>query len=167
MTPVPDYVPQLVRGATKNPRDGGCLVQIANWLADPAQWTDKAVCVDSELAGLAMTINDILSDAARSQLVLLAPRLSNTRIPNPRHRAHVHYGLSVWRATRGLPLRLEYTLRAKDQAVGVRWVEDAPSAGFTYLQGLLDEYDRLTARTPVPDLTPERWAEVRELVGQA
>ena len=56
MNSVPDYVPMLRAGATKNPQLGGCLVQIANWLADPTIWTDKPAHVHPVLAAWATNI---------------------------------------------------------------------------------------------------------------
>lgn len=82
MTAVPDYVPMLIKGVSSDPKNGGCVVQIANWLERPDVWSDDPICVNDVLAEKAIWINDAVDDEHRRQVALLAPRLSGTRIPH-------------------------------------------------------------------------------------
>lgn len=178
MTAVPDYLPMLIKGKSVDPQQGGCLVQIANWLTDPTSWTDEAVCVDQFLAIEAVICNDGVSDPARHKLALLAPRLAGTNLNHDVGlREAVHEGLRNWRykgAGSGYPWYLhpssnftptpngyvqtiklsEYVL-VHDEAYAIAW-----------LTAMIDEYDRLAGRETIPALPVEKWLEIKELVGQ-
>lgn len=174
MTAVPDYVPQLIRGVTDDPKHGGCLVQIANWLGNPSTWTDDPVCVNEILASAAVRINDAVDDEHRRQLALLAPRLTNTFIEDDTETQRVGVLLSIWINERRIPIKVMHSqmeavrtengyhllmtppyLEADDNPAAVQWLTE-----------LIDYYDQLTGRAPVAELPQERWDEVRALVGQ-
>lgn len=186
MTPeVPDYVPILVKGLSPDPKQGGCVVQIANWLYDPGLWTDEPVCVDEVLAEKAIWINDAVDDELRRQIALLAPRLSGTNLS---HTCGVRVltscshcltteALNQWIHTHPHPFVFvpgakpdDSKYKAGDHLV---WTIAAPTLQFTgtqqdgidWLTALIDEYDRVTGRTSEP-LPVEKWLEIRELLGQ-
>ena len=165
MNPVPDYVPMLQSGASATPKQGGCLVQIANWLADPTTWTDNPIHVHPVIAWWAIHVNDMVctagSDENRRALALLAPRLIGTGIGTICRERFREPELKQWMDEHPLPIRPAYQfqgfafVRNQDMQPLIQWLSD-----------LLDEFDRVKGRTPTPELRKERWDEVRELVGQ-
>lgn len=160
---VPDYIPMLVRGASPSPEQGGCLVQIANWLADPSLWSYQPVHVHPRLAQIAITVNDQVNDETRHMLAPLAARLTGTNIIDPK----VDMGLLIWMST-----HKPYTFSQKWRPRRGGAVEVTLSISFLqgeevvqYLTDLLDEFDRLTGRT-ADEVPVEKWLELKELVGQ-
>lgn len=174
MTEVPDYVPMLVQGASDRPEEGGCLVQIANWLADPSTWTDYSKCVDPVLTHWAIVVNDIAGDETRHALALLAPRLAGTKIDDRLEEADIDAKLRQWLLENRSPItvnpgkKVEYihTKNGFNVVLSPPTMTAVQDELHDWLSALIDEYDRLTGRGPVQDLTPQRWAEVRELVNQ-
>lgn len=169
MTEVPDYVPMLIKGVSEDPKQGGCVVQIANWLYDPTLWTDEPQCVSYLLAHCAISINDLLDDDHRHQLALLAPRLSGTHLTD-----EVTMSIGEWIDEHPQPYRMGMAKRQIQRTPdGEVWVLGHPEYELTttqqgavdWLTALLDEYDRLTGRTTEP-LPVEKWDEIRELLGQ-
>lgn len=186
MTVVPDYVPMLIPGAGQTPTDGGCLVQIANWLYNPELWTDEAVCVDSLLTTWAIMINDVVDTEARHQLALLAPRLAGSKLDydgkwseaNRAEYNRIARELATWRNTHPCPARFVYS--AQESYLGKPGGYHGISMTYNstikivgtdqdcvdWLTAYIDEFDRLTGRTDTPPLSKERWMEIKELVGQ-
>ncbi|CCH79107.1 conserved hypothetical protein [Nostocoides japonicum T1-X7] len=69
---VPDGVPVLSVGRHRRPRKGACFMEFASYLAGE-KWSDHPSCTHPLLAGLARTINDLVDDEHRSELVPLIP----------------------------------------------------------------------------------------------
>lgn len=151
----------LRAGATKNPQLGGCLVQIANWLADPTIWTDKPAHVHPVLAAWAIKINDVVclfgTNENRGELALLAPRLTGTGKTGRYEMSYFFQEeeLNLWLTENPFPFIIWPTIAQVDMTEGITW-----------LSALLDVFDRVTGRARTPELSPERWAEVRQLVCQ-
>lgn len=72
-----DSVPWLRSGTGKTPADGGCIMQVIDWI-DRHEWSDKPPCVHPVLRELAIGANDRLDNGQRQKLLDLAPRLINT-----------------------------------------------------------------------------------------
>lgn len=70
-------VPWLRKGKGESPQDGGCILQVIDWI-DRCEWTDDPPCVHPVLASLAIRVNDCTSDEQRQKLLALAPRLMGT-----------------------------------------------------------------------------------------
>jgi hypothetical protein len=75
-------VPWLRSGTGETPADGGCILQVIDWV-DRLEWTDSPPCVHPVLAALAIRANDNMDDRARQQLLGLAPRLMGTASYDP------------------------------------------------------------------------------------
>lgn len=177
MTAVPDYVPMLTKGAKAEPKLGGCLVQIANWLADPTTWTDKAKCVDPTLAHLAIYANDMADDAHRHRLALLAPRLAGTKVEDLKTELYVQNQLKAYTHVNRppsihLPNRITWTKPTKNNntvtgVIDLGYVEILDQASiYDWLEGVIDYYDRITGRNAPELLTQQEWEQIKELVGQ-
>jgi hypothetical protein len=82
MTPT-NPVPWLRSGVGRNPQDGGCILQVIDWV-DRHQWTDSPPCVHPVLRKLAIYVNDRADDEQRQRLLELAPRLMGTASDDPR-----------------------------------------------------------------------------------
>src|SRR6516165_6729745 len=70
-------VPHLRSGVGKTPSEGGCIMQVIDWISSNS-WTDNPECVHPVLRSLAIRVNDSLGDDERQKLLDLAPRLMNT-----------------------------------------------------------------------------------------
>jgi len=68
----PELIPVLSRGKHRNPRRGGCFMEMASYLAGE-RWSDRPACTHPLLAAVARDVNDYTSDAGRSRLVELIP----------------------------------------------------------------------------------------------
>lgn len=75
---VPDFVPVLSVGSHGHPRDGGCFMEVASFLAGES-WTDHPRCVHPMLGRLARTVNDHISDGGRPSLATLIPSVLDTQ----------------------------------------------------------------------------------------
>lgn len=71
-------VPWLRHGVGLSPADGGCVLQIIDWI-DRTGWTDDPKCVDPVIARLAVQANDALDDEHRQDMLDLVPRIMGTR----------------------------------------------------------------------------------------
>lgn len=69
---LPDGIPMLSRGHHVTPELGGCFMEIASVLAGE-RWSDHPKCTHPMLAELARTVNDLVQDDARQQLVRWIP----------------------------------------------------------------------------------------------
>ena len=78
MNTTPDLMPLLRKGTGETPADGGCLVQVAGYLADGHSWVDDTPCVHPVLRLLAIVVNDLVSDVVRPRLAVVAPDLIGT-----------------------------------------------------------------------------------------
>jgi hypothetical protein len=107
MTTIPDFMPQLIGGKGKNPKSGGCILQVCDFL-DRGAWTDETPCVHPALRKIAIAVNDGTDDAGRRELYRLVPRLMGTNDGEKR----TSVGLAVWCARRVLHL-----VRPQDRAV--------------------------------------------------
>lgn len=177
MTEVPDYVPMLIKGCSETPEQGGCLVQVANWLANPKTWTDDALCVDPVLADWGVTVNDNIGDEMRHRLALCAPRISGTKIHDVEMQRLVHQALNYWLekgAGSGLPVYLHpagSTLKTegKHPTLTIHTPYYVLTGGEEYAvqwyEALVAHFEMLTAREPA-ELPATRWRRVKELVGQ-
>lgn len=172
-------VPHLRRGTGRTPADGGCLLQIVDWI-DRHAWTDRPPCVHPVLARLAIASNDRLRDGERQTLLDLIPRLRGTASDDPvlRVRLAVFCGrcvLPVWkspgddRPRQALDAAERWcddpseanraaAYAAADNAADAAYAAYAadPPAAAALLRDTLDEYDRLTGRAEVEpvDLAP-------------
>ena len=72
VAPIPDIVPVLSAGRHRNPRKGACFMEMASFLAGE-RWSDHPQCTHPLLASLARMVNDCLSDADRSRIVVRIP----------------------------------------------------------------------------------------------
>lgn len=79
---VPEHLPLLSRGAHANPDEGACLMEYVALLAGQP-FSDRPRCTHPLLARIARRVNDISSEAARSELAPLAPQLVGTASGHP------------------------------------------------------------------------------------
>lgn len=70
-------VPWVRSGVGETPAEGGCIMQIADWIYRH-EWTDEPPCVHPIVRTLALRANDSLPDDERQQLLDLIPRMMNT-----------------------------------------------------------------------------------------
>src|SRR4029077_3381439 len=70
-------VPWLRAGKGSRPQDGGCILQVIDWI-DRGEWTDTPGCVLPAFRELAINANDSLPDGQRQKLLDLVPRLRGT-----------------------------------------------------------------------------------------
>lgn len=175
MTAVPDYVPMLIKGKGATPKDGGCLVQIANWLEDSDTWTDEPLCVHPVIAYWAVYANDMADNEHRHRLALLAPRLAGTKIADPVVEDTITLLLRRYVEDNPLPkIRvaggLVWKKKGDGVAEGVIDVNTIVAADqdqlYPWLEGILDYYDFLTGRNSRELLSEQEWLEIKELVGQ-
>jgi hypothetical protein len=82
-----DFRPRLRAGAGSAIRFGGCLMQVASFLADGVSWTDHPLGADEYLAGYARSLNDYANDEGRQELLPLAPRLAVSQVGSLSRRA--------------------------------------------------------------------------------
>ena len=158
-------IPYLRSGTGTTPRDGGCVMQIVDWISRHA-WTDQPPCVHPVLRVLAIKANDTLDDTRRQQLLDLVPRLMHTATEDRR----VTVGLACHVARAVLPIyearypadpRPRQAIDAAERgdtgaaarAADAAWAAaaDTPMA---LLLSTLDAYDRLTGRVP-PTTQPD------------
>lgn len=71
---MPQVMPILSAGRHRNPRSGACFMEFASYLAGE-RWSDHPACTHPLLATLARDVNDLTTDAARSQLASLIHRV--------------------------------------------------------------------------------------------
>jgi hypothetical protein len=72
-----EAVPHLRSGIGQTPADGGCILQVVDWI-DRQGWTDQPECVHPVLRKLAIYVNDQLPDGERQKLLDLTGRLMGT-----------------------------------------------------------------------------------------
>lgn len=154
---VPDYIPQLRAGKGCHPEEGGCFVQIANWLADPTRWDDGPGVVYDTLRRYGITVNDTVDNATRRKLALLIPRVINTaQFTNWEVQAKVDVWLNTnkihyayWGGTHPNP-----HLMFSGYATAAR---EASERLLDWYTALLDVFDEITNRGEVADLPVEKW----------
>jgi hypothetical protein len=130
----PDFMPILSWGSHRSPADGACFMEMASFLAGE-RWSDRPNCTHPLLASVARSVNDYITDAGRHRLLPLLPRYMGTTAGVGDER--VGDALWAWKAS-----------HAPKGMLGV-W-DDGDDALLAFAIGLVDEYDRLTGRTPVP-----------------
>lgn len=181
---IPDFMPQLRKGAGATPQDGGCLVQVAGFLADGVSWTDKTPCVHPLLSDAAIRVNDIVNEEVRQSLLPLAPRLVGTGNAFGSE-ADPGKGLGRWAleqvlnspdgALLGSAITLWKKYPPREQIFFAQLVIlhggtglEQPSVGrmrnaVDFLAGLIDEFDRLTGRTQSGvTVSEDDWKRVTE-----
>ena len=77
-------VPWLRSGKGATPGDGGCIMQVIDWI-NRCEWTDSPPCVNPAFRSVAISLNDSLDDQGRQRLLSLAPRLMNTNPSEGNH----------------------------------------------------------------------------------
>jgi hypothetical protein len=95
----PDLMPILSRGKHRNPRKGGCFMELASYLAWE-RWSDHPKCSHPLLAALARDVNDHVSDAHRVYLAPLIPDVIGLTSEDPR----VHAWIAREAALTALPI---------------------------------------------------------------
>lgn len=80
---IPDGVPVLSKGRHRNPRRGGCFMEVASYLAGE-RWSDHPQCTHPVLAAAARSVNDLTSNDERHRLAPLIPLVVGTNEPDPR-----------------------------------------------------------------------------------
>ncbi|CAN5315135.1 hypothetical protein BH09ACT5_BH09ACT5_01050 [soil metagenome] len=98
-TRTPEGMPLLSPGRHRTPRQGACFMEFASYLAGE-RWSDHPACTHATVAALARAVNDVSSDAGRSRLTALIPRVVGLTSDNPR--LMVEIALRAARA--GLPI---------------------------------------------------------------
>ena len=94
-----NQVPWLRSGTGATPKDGGCIMQVIDWI-HRNQWTDRPPCVHPVIQRLAIRANDSLPDDQRQKLLDLAPRMMGTASEDTR----LSVQLAVFCARWALPL---------------------------------------------------------------
>lgn len=77
MTTVPDFMPDIRSGYHASPKAGGCVMQVTNYLWNEG-WSDRPDCTESGIAGIAISVNDSVGQAARRGLLAAVPDLIGT-----------------------------------------------------------------------------------------
>ena len=130
-------VPYLRNGKGSRPQDGGCILQVIDWI-DRGQWSDTPRCVLGPFRELAINCNDSLPDDERQQLLDLAPRLRGTA-----HTALYDRAGNVIRAL--TPEQEEFNKRASHWVQG--WMSSHPAGdredeySYDYIRRLRDALD--------------------------
>jgi hypothetical protein len=186
-------VPFVRSGTGSSPLDGGCILQVVDWIATEG-WTDQPECVHPVLRSLAIHANDTMGDADRQKLLDLTPRLMGTNTGDvvlttrllcflARKVLHIY---EEWapdddRVRRCIEAAEEYAdarerggawaARAAEaaeaaRAAGAAWAAWAARAAIAsdYLVETLDEYDRLTGRTQAEPIPAEAFAAVCDVM---
>lgn len=99
LTVTPDLIPVLSRGRHRNPRKGGCFMELASCLAGE-RWSDHPHCTHPLLASLARLVNDYTSDAGRARLIELVPSVIGLTSED----VHVDAAIALRCARTALPL---------------------------------------------------------------
>jgi hypothetical protein len=173
-------VPWLRSGTGKRPTDGGCILQVVDWISTGG-WTGRPKCVHPVLRVLAIRANDSLPDAGRQKLLDLTPRLMGTAPGDPA------LAVKLLRPARDLSLPIYESAYPGDARprkaweVAFAWAE-CPceahaaaaratrayaadnAASYQLLLDTLDEYDRLTGRTEVTPVAAQTYAAVCEVM---
>lgn len=153
MSEVPDYVPMLIKGESASPEEGGCLVQIANWLVDPATWSDGDLCVHHTLTEPAIFINDTVDTDVRHSLAPLASALGGTKPTERGQEMELLAGLNAWKADNPQPMLDRIASVTKTTKDGLTiFLDAAPRyndggvAAVEWLYGLVAEANRILGR---------------------
>jgi hypothetical protein len=95
----PEMLPMLSRGRHRNPRKGGCFMEMASVLAGE-RWSDHPRCTHPLLSNLARQVNDCTSDDHRHELAVLIPSVVGLTGDDPRLDARI----ALRAATAALPV---------------------------------------------------------------
>lgn len=85
---VPDGMPVLSAGRHRSPSRGACFMEYASYLAGE-RWSDHPECTHPLLAALARDVNDLTTNAGRSRLVDLVPRVVGLNPPGAAYTAEI------------------------------------------------------------------------------
>lgn len=150
----PEMVPVLSRGKHRSPRKGACFMEYVSYLSGE-RWSDHPKCTHPLLAGVARGVNDHISDAGRSRLVVLIPSVVGLAGDDPM----VDAGIAGRCAAMALPVVAEHRQRAL--AAGLLTAQrlladlDDGSANTIDTTEVLDHARRALARVP----RATEWAE--------
>jgi hypothetical protein len=156
---IPDFLPLLIKGPGKDPRDGGCLMQFVGYLYN-GDWNDRPECTHPMLASVAIFANDNCSDACRSGLALFAPDLIGTNCED----RHLNSGMWSWAYRTRSVARDAAWSQIEDESL-----RDKELVG--YLVRTLNEFRRLCRKyelpIPAPAIEPDTWVGAVSLMGAA
>jgi hypothetical protein len=137
-----------------HPASGGCLVQVANWLANPSIWTDSPIHVHPLLCNWGIRINDsIVDDNERRRLALAAARISGTNIELTEEREK-----ELDEIARACPW-----LISSGCGCGCRGETRPPKEMIDWYFKLIDEFDRITGRDSDVAQPEERYRALAEM----
>jgi hypothetical protein len=158
-----NQVPWLRSGVGTTPADGGCIMQVIDWI-NREEWTDRPPCVHPVIRALAININDSADDQQRQKLLDLAPRMMNTASDDKQ----LSVKLAIFCAERVLHIfeekypnddRPRKAIEAaknggdRNAADAAAYVAaDAADAKLDLLVAVLDEYDRLVPRVAIEEI---------------
>lgn len=77
-----EWLPALSRGRHHDPREGGCFMEVASWLAGE-RWSDHPSCTHPLLAQVAREVNDHSSDEGRRALASMIPAVVGANPADP------------------------------------------------------------------------------------
>lgn len=139
----PQLMPILSAGRHRTASRGACFMEYASFLAGE-RWSDRPACTHPLLASLARDVNDLTTDARRSDLLPLVPRVVGLYPAQEVYAAEI----AVLAASAALPIASMERQRAL--AAGV--ISLVRRAGDERLVSIADE-----ALDSVPDT--RRWAQ--------
>ncbi len=84
----PGLMPILSAGRHRTPARGACFMEYASYLAGE-RWSDHPACTHPVLASLARDVNDLTTDAARTDLLPYVHRVVGLYPHDPRYAAEV------------------------------------------------------------------------------
>lgn len=146
----PDLMPILSAGYHGNPSEGACVMELCSYLAGE-EWSGWPTCTHPVLAVWAQNVNDELSDQNRHLILSRLPRLMNSA---------AECGLDE----EPLDSNLADALRGwAGSHSGMLAIDGSDGRRLRFLDGLLDEYDRLTGRTDVAPLTADDHTRLLQL----
>jgi hypothetical protein len=132
-------VPYLTSGKGSTPAQGGCIMQVVDWVARNG-WTDNPPCVHPLLRGVAIAVNDSVMDEQRQRLLDMIPRLINTHLPGGGQDAALVRALDQrWSAEMG-ELVMDFP-----HSTLQNWPERSERLLMAF-EGLLDLYDEIVGR---------------------
>jgi len=131
-------VPHLIQGAGRTPKDGGCIMQVVDWVARNG-WTDSPPCVHPTLRALAIAVNDSVMDEQRQRLLDMIPRLINTNLPLVEGASVLHALNDRWAD------EMQQLVSDFPNANSANWPVRSERLLMAF-EGILDLYDELTGR---------------------
>lgn len=152
-------VPWLRHGSGTRPKDGGCIMQVIDWISTGG-WTDTPACVHPTLVAWGIAANDGLPPEERQQLLTLVPRLMQTAYASEEASLAIDCVSFKWRSKR-IAERERNREASKRMAVcddytqqdlgnyRVFWGITAGRQSLACLKEMLDVYDQYMGRNEV------------------